>query len=188
MPRRKTQSPGPSVATRKVTFGGAISLDNFIARKNDAVDWLVWDKEVGSIMKEFWKTIDTVLMGRRTYEVAAGSGYGGSNQGVKTYLFSRTLKKSPHKKVELVTQDAVDFVRELKQQEGKGICLLGGGLLARSFFEAGLIDEITFNVQPVLLGSGIPLFYEMSHQINLELFECRQLGSGSVVLSYRVKH
>ena len=56
---------------RKVTFGGASSLDNFIARKDDSVDWLLWNKEVGEIMRDYWKTIDTMLMGRRTYEVAA---------------------------------------------------------------------------------------------------------------------
>jgi dihydrofolate reductase len=78
---------------RKVTFGGANSLDNFIARKNDAVDWLLWNKEVAVIMKDFWKTIDTMVMGRRTYEVAMKS-FGGdsvSYPGVTTYVFSRTL-------------------------------------------------------------------------------------------------
>ena len=78
---------------RKVTFGGANSLDNFFARKDDSVDWLLWDKEVGSIMKEFWKTIDTVVMGRRTYEVVMKSSTAGY-PGVKNYVFSRTLKKA----------------------------------------------------------------------------------------------
>jgi dihydrofolate reductase len=172
---------------RKVTFGGANSLDNFIARKDDAVDWLLWNKEVSSIMESFWKTIDTVVMGRRTYEVAARIG-GGAYQGVKNYVFSRTLKKSPNKDVELVSDDAADFVRKLKTKEGKGICVMGGGVLAKSLFEAGVIDEVGFNVHPVLLGSGIPLFHEMKKQINLELLSCQQLSNGCVVLSYRVKH
>jgi dihydrofolate reductase len=80
-------------------------------------------------------------------------------------------------------------VRRLKEaNEGKDICVLGGGLLARSLFEADLIDEIGFNVHPVLLGSGIPLFYEMSRQIDLELKECKQLSNGCVLLTYKVKH
>lgn len=74
---------------RKVTFGGANSLDNFIARKDDAVDWLLWTKEINEMMKNFWKAIDTVVMGRRTYEVAARQGGGGSYPGVTTYVFSR---------------------------------------------------------------------------------------------------
>jgi dihydrofolate reductase len=170
---------------RKVTFGGANSLDNFFARKNDEVDWLIWDKEVGRISSEYWKTIDTVVMGRRTYETTVKSGQGGY-PGVKNYVFSRTLKKSTNKRVKIVSEDAADFVRRLQCEDGKGICVIGGGLLARSLFEADLIDEVGFNIHPVLLGSGIPLFYEMKHQINLELLECKQLGSGCVVVRYKV--
>ena len=171
---------------RKVTFGGANSLDNFFARKDDSVDWLMWDKEVNQIMKTYWKSIDAVVMGRRTYEVAERMGGGGEQPGVKTYVFSRTLKNVPNKKVELVSEDAADFVRRLKKQKGKDICVMGGGKLAKSLFEADLIDELGFNVHPVLLGSGIPLFYEMTRQINLELLSCRQLSNGCVVLMYRV--
>jgi dihydrofolate reductase len=172
---------------RKVTFGGANSLDNYFARKDDAVDWLRWGEEVNSITKEFWKTIDTVVMGRRTYEVALRSGTA-AYPGVKNYVFSRTLKKSPDKKVELVSTDAAEFVRKLKNQEGEGICVMGGGLLAKSLFEANLIDEIGLNIHPVLLGQGIPLFHEMNHQIDLELLECRTFKNGCVFVSYRVKN
>jgi dihydrofolate reductase len=170
---------------RKVTFGGANSLDNFIARKNGAVDWLIWDKEVGTISNEYWKTIDTVVMGRRTYETTVKSGQGGY-PGVKNYIFSGTLKKRVSKRVEIISEDAADFVAHLKSESGKGICVIGGGLLARSLFEADLIDEVGFNIHPVLLGSGIPLFYEMKHQINLELLECKRLGNGCVLLRYKV--
>jgi dihydrofolate reductase len=172
---------------RKVTFVGASSLDNFIARKDDAVDWLLWNKEVAAITNAFWKTIDTVVMGRRTYEVAEQSS-NAAYFGVKTYVFSRTLKKVPGKNIELVKEDAADFIRQLKQQEGKGICVIGGGVLAKSLFEADLVDEVGFNVHPVLLGSGIPAFHQMSRQIDMELLSCRQLSNGCVVLTYRVKH
>jgi dihydrofolate reductase len=64
---------------------------------------------------------------------------------------------------------------------------MGGGELAKSLFEAGLIDEIGFNIHPVLLGSGIPLFHEMAHQINLELLECKTFKNGCVFVRYRVK-
>ncbi|HUQ33158.1 MAG TPA: dihydrofolate reductase family protein [Pyrinomonadaceae bacterium] len=172
---------------RKVTFGGANSLDNFIARKDDAVDWLLWSDEVMEVMKDFWKTIDTVVMGRRTYEVALKNGMS-TYSGVKSYVFSRTIRESPGNGVEIISEDAASFVRELKNQEGKDICVMGGGELARSLFEADLIDEIGFNIHPVLLGSGIPLFYEMSHQINLELIDCKIFKTGCVLVTYRVKH
>jgi len=64
---------------------------------------------------------------------------------------------------------------------------MGGGELAKSLFEAALIDEIGFNIHPVLLGSGIPLFHEMSHQIDLELLECKTFRNGCVLVKYRVK-
>jgi len=170
---------------RKVTFGGANSLDNFIARKNHEVDWLIWNKEVEAISRAFWQTIDTVVMGRKTYDVAAKAG-SGAYPGVKNYVFSRTLKKSSNRRVQIISEDAAEFVRRLKQEQGKGICVIGGGVLARSLFEAQLIDEIGFNIHPVLLGSGIPLFYEMSRQINLELLECKTLSNGCVVVRYKV--
>ena len=87
----------------------------------------------------------------------------------------------------IVAEDAVEFVRGLKAQRGKDICLMGGGELAKSLFEAGLIDEIGLNTHPVLLGSGIPLFLAMNRQIDLELLECRALKGGCVLLRYRVK-
>ena len=172
---------------RKVIFGGANSLDNFIARKDDAVDWLLWTKEVAEIMENFWKTIDTVVMGRKTWEVAARMGTG-AYPGVKNYVFSRTIKESPDSAITFVSEDAATFVRKLKNEEGKDICVMGGGVLAKSLFEADLIDEIGVNIHPVLLGSGIPLFYEMPRQIDLELIKNQQLSTGCVVLTYRVKH
>jgi dihydrofolate reductase len=174
---------------RKVVFGGANSLDNFIARKDDSYDWLLWTKETEQIMKDYWKTIDTIVMGRRTYEVAVRNGASGVHPGIETYVFSRTLKKRNRKQLTFVADDVAPFVRRLKEKkDGKDICVLGGGLLAKALFEADLIDEIGFNIHPVLLGSGIPLFHEMSRQIDLKLKECRQLSNGCVVLTYDVKH
>lgn len=172
---------------RKVTFGGANSLDDYFARKDDAVDWLLWSEDVRSITAEFWKTIDTVVMGRRTYEVALRSGTT-SYPGAKNYVFSRTLKGSPDKRVEIISEDAAEFIRKLKNQEGKDICVMGGGLLAKSLFEANLVDEIGLNIHPVLLGSGVPLFHAMSRQIDLELLDCKPFKNGCVFVSYRVKN
>lgn len=173
---------------RKITFGGANSLDNFLARPDHAVDWLLWGDEAAAYMADYWKTIDTMLMGRKTYEVAMRMGQGGESfGGVKSYVFSRTMKEaSPG--ITLVSGDAAEFVRDLKKQDGKDICLMGGGELAKSLFEAGLVNEIGFNIHPVLLGSGIPLFHPMSRQIDLELKECRPFKNGCVLVTYRVKN
>lgn len=175
---------------RKVTFGGANSLDNYIARTDDAVDWLMWGDEASDVMRDYWKTVDTIVMGRRTYEVALGHSKGRSNpfRGFRTCVFSRTLKKSRRKGVEIISTDPAEFVRDLKAVEGKDICVMSGALLAKSLFEADLIDELGFNIHPVLLGRGIPLFHEMSRQIDLELLDCQPFKNGCVYLTYRVRH
>lgn len=172
---------------RKVVFGGANSLDNYFARKDDAVDWLLWNDEVGKFMAGYFKRFDTIVMGRRTYEVALRMGHNGSNPGMKTYVFSRTLKPQSRKEPEITSEDVAEFVARIKQEDGKDICIMGGGLLAKPLFEADLIDEIGFNIHPVLLGSGIPLFHEMNHQVNLELTDCRTFKNGCVLVVYRVK-
>jgi dihydrofolate reductase len=171
---------------RLVTFGGAASLDSFFAREDDAVDWLLWGKEVASISAAYWKTIDTVVMGRRTYEVAVKGGTT-AYPGVKNYVFSKTMWESPDERVEIVASDAAAFVEKLKRQTGKGFCVMGGGRLANALFEADLIDEVGLNVHPVLLGSGIPAFLPMRHQVNLELLECTPFENGCVYVRYRVK-
>ena len=80
------------------------------------------------------------------------------------------------------------LIRRLKEEEGKDICVMGGGLLAKSLFEAGLIDEVGLNIHPVLLGSGIPLFLEMNRRIDLELIASKPFENGCVYVLYRVKN
>src|SRR6516164_8575924 len=102
---------------RKITFGGAISLDNYLARPDHAVDWLMWSKEASKVMADYWMTIDTILMGRKTYEVALSNAKGGNAYpGIKTYVFSRTLKPEADENVTIISMDAEGFVRDLKNQ------------------------------------------------------------------------
>ena len=172
---------------RLLTFGCANSLDNFIARRDHSVDWLMWSDQVAALTAEFWKTIDTVLMGRKTYEAAVRAGQTGGYSGVKTFVFSRTLQTVPSDTVTLVSDDVAAFVRRLKAEDGKGICLMGGGELAQPLFEAGLVDQVGVNIHPILLGDGIPLFRPMQRQLHLELKEHRVLKNGCVYLLYAVR-
>lgn len=174
---------------RKVIFGGANSLDNYIARPDHAVDWLMWSDEAGELMKEIWPRFDTFVMGRKTYEVGLKSA-GGKNPyaRTRTVVFSRTLDPSGHDGVEVVSSDPGEFVRELKSGEGKDICVMGGGEIGKVLLEAGVVDEIGFNIHPVLLGSGVPLFHGMGRQIDLEMLECRPFKNGCVYVNYRVKN
>jgi dihydrofolate reductase len=174
---------------RKITFGVANSVDNYIARTDDAIDWLMPGREAAAVLADYWKGIDTILMGRKTYDVALRRDEGETIQsfGLQTYVFSRTLKPDTKGHVTIVSSDAVDFVRALRGREGKDIALVSGGQLARALLEAGLIDEIRLNIQPVLLGSGIPLFHPMAGELRLELLESRQFSNGCVLVRYGLK-
>src|SRR5947208_12954906 len=108
---------------RTVTYGAACTLDGFIAGRDGELDWLHTSGDVQQIMRNYWKSIDTILMGRKTWEEALRlGGGGGSSSNMRTYVFSRRLPSVEGKGVELVQGDAGSFVRELKAAEGKGIC------------------------------------------------------------------
>lgn len=175
---------------RKVVYGGACSLDGYLARLDGSVDWLMFSDEVAEIMKDNWSRFDTMLMGRKTYEVAVANSPGemGGTTGIETYVFSTTLAESECKGATLVSANAGNLVQSLKEREGKDICLMGGGILATSLFEAGVIDEVGFNIHPILLGDGIPSFHRIGRQTDLERTECRQLKNGCVYILYNVKH
>ena len=176
---------------RTVTYGAACSLDGFIAPPDGSMDWLHFSRDVQDVMATYWATIDTMLMGRKTWEVAVGSsggrgGGGGETSGIATYVFSRTLRSVGHG-AHVVSEDPGEFVRHLKEQPGKGICVMGGGELAQSLFAAGMIDEVGLNVHPILLGSGVPFFRDPGRRIALELTEARTLDGGCVLMTYRVR-
>ena len=171
---------------RKVTYGAAVSLDFYLAGEDEAIDWLRWTKDSAAISKASWKGVDTILMGRKTYEFAArqGGGPGGTSK-MRTLIFSRTMAAAPDG-AELVREDAGEFVRALKQQDGGDIIVLGGGELGSALIEAGVVDEIGVNVHPILLGSGIPVFRPMARRVGLRLREARAIAEDCVFLSYAV--
>ncbi len=172
---------------RTVTYGAACSLDGFIAGPDDAVDWLHFTADVQAEMTRYWQGVDTVLMGRKTWEVAASQGGGGEMPGVHAYVFSRTLDHGAHPGVDIISDDAGGFVRALKRKRGKNICVMGGGDLARSLFAAGVIDEVGLNIHPILLGAGVPLFLDPGRIVRLELTGCRIIDRGCVLATYRVR-
>jgi dihydrofolate reductase len=185
---------------RIVTYGGAVSLDGFLAAVDGSIDWLHFSKDVQEVVTNYWKDVDTILMGRKTYAVSASQGRAsgknpqkqkrrtGKQPAMRTYVFSRTLKAIDESGVELVARDAVEFVRDLKRRPGKGICLMGGGELAQSLLAAGLVEQIGVNIHPILLGSGIPVFRDPGHRVKLTLTECRSIEGGCILVNYKVLH
>lgn len=188
---------------RKVTYGAAVSLDGFLAGDDGSLDWLHFSKDVQDVMTNYWKDVDTILMGRKTYVASAGQYAPAEDKpkkkkpsksgkrkepAMRTYVFSRTLKAIDVPGVELVAVDAVQFVRKLMGTPGKGICLMGGGELAQALLGAGLVDEIGLNIHPILLGSGIPVFRDPGHRIKLVLRGCRTLEGGCILANYAIRN
>jgi dihydrofolate reductase len=183
---------------RIVTFGGAVSLDGFLSGANGSIDWLHYSKDVQQIMADYWKQIDTVLWGRKTYDVAVAQNNAkgktskkpkrsaNKKPAIRNYVFSRTLKAIDDPNYELISSDAVEFVRKLKSQPGKEICLMGGGELAQSLLAADLVDQVGLNIHPILLGEGIPTFRDPGHRVKLKLTECRSIDGGCVFAKYEI--
>jgi dihydrofolate reductase len=182
---------------RTVTYGGAVSLDGFLAGPNGALDWLHFSQDVQQIMADYWKGVDTILMGRKTYAQAVAQApkrrkartpsRAKTTPQMRTYVFSRTLTGLDDPGAELVADDAAAFVSRLKAQPGGDICLMGGGELAQSLLAARLVDRVGLNIHPVLLGQGVPVFRDPGHRVALRLTECRQIDGGCVLAQYTVE-
>ncbi len=173
---------------RKVILGLGISLDGYIARRNGALDFLTIDKEGETAMADFFATIDTTIMGRKTAAVVAKmrkSGEVPDTPGMTSYVISRRWKPGRRDGFEVVGGSLTAFVSKLKRRPGKDIYLGGGGELARSFLQADLVDEMFIGVGPILLGDGIPGFPGKFPQRDFRLTECKSYSNGSVGLRYQ---
>jgi dihydrofolate reductase len=169
---------------RKVVLGLAVSLDGFIEGPNGEYDWCFTDQDYG--LSAFFKRVDSIFMGRKSYEVAQSSGAGQNPwKGMTTYVFSNSINSVKGKNVKLVSGDAEAQVRAMKEQEGKDIWLFGGAELTTTFLNKGLVDELWLSIHPILLGAGKPLFQNIRDRKNLKLIDHKVFDSGLVSLTYQ---
>lgn len=167
---------------RRVRYGVGMSLDAFIADPQGGTGFLLQDRDYDP--GPFFASIDTVLMGRKTFDVAGGQSY----PGLRTYVFSGTLRPEDFPGVTIVSaEDAASTVAALRGEEGKDIWLSGGGELFASLLEAGLVDTVEIGLSPVLLGEGVPLVAPLPRAVRLELVEHQVYRSGMIVLTYAVR-
>jgi dihydrofolate reductase len=171
---------------RRVRYRVAASLDGYIAGPEGEIDWIVHDPaiDLGSLFTGF----DTVLLGRRTYELTRQPGAPAWPAGWRIYVFSRTLDAAEHPSVTVVGTDAGAAVAALRSEPGRDIWLFGGGSLCASLLAADVVDQVEVAVMPVLLGRGIPLVAPEAPRSRLTLTRSDVSPGGIVSLRYDVQH
>jgi dihydrofolate reductase len=168
---------------RKVILGLGISLDGYIARPDGAVDFLFMPKDYS--MADFFASVDTFVMGRKTLDAALRMGDGsGSFGGMAAYVLSRSQPAGERDGLVFTRESPAELVRRIRRRPGKHIWMMGGGELARAFLAADLIDELYLGVVPVLLGEGIPLFPGGFPQRDFRLLENKTYSKGLIALKY----
>ncbi|WP_033163950.1 dihydrofolate reductase family protein [Clostridium sp. KNHs205] len=155
---------------RKVVLFIAESLDGYIATKEDDLEWLInTEGEGDNGYSEFYDTIDTIIMGRRTYDwIVSHEGDNFPYEGKQCYVLSGS-RQGIDENVEYVNGDITEFMQKLKQEEGKDIWIVGGGSMLHEFIEKRLVDEWIITVTPTILGDGIPLFKKHDFETRLRL-------------------
>ena len=176
---------------RKIIVYIATSADGFIARKDGAVDWLNRPRTAGDYgMGKFWKSIDTILLGRKTYDMAVRFQKEGkavpSMGDIKHYAFSRKPPKKVAEGFEFVKEPIKKFAKRLQSQKGKDIFMMGGAGIITSFLDCGAIDEFIIHVIPTFIGEGIPLISPRRRTVPLKLLSIKKFSDGVVRLHYQV--
>jgi dihydrofolate reductase len=178
---------------RKIIVSVATSADGFIGRSDGTVDWLDRPIPKGNYgLGAFYKSIDTILWGRKTYEMALSfqeKGVAGSafDTSLKNYVFTRTLSPSTAPKgLEFVNEPVKAFAARLRAEKGQDIWMMGGASIIASFLDEGEIDEFILSVIPTLIGEGIPLIAPRHRTVPLKLISCTKFADSVVNLHYSV--
>jgi dihydrofolate reductase len=169
---------------RRVVYRVAASVDGYIAGPRGELDWIVPDPAVD--LAKVYESVDTVLLGRRTYDLTRQPGAPPWPRGWQIYVFSRTLRPEEHPGVTVVRADAGSRVAALRAAPGREIWLFGGGGLFRSLLAAKQVDAVEVVLSPVLLGGGVPLLETGAPLTRLALEGVERYTSGLLGLRYRV--
>jgi dihydrofolate reductase len=171
------------MAMRQVRYNVAASLDGYIADPNGGFDWIPQDPDVD--FAAIFARVDTVLLGRRSFELVERGGAAPWGPTTRVYVFSRSLDPAAHPEVTVVRENAAEVVAGLRAEAGKGdIWLFGGGQLFGSLLAAGQVDAVEVTIVPVLLGGGISLLAPGTARAELRLRDTHRYPSGLVSLIY----
>lgn len=174
------------IEKRKLILFIATSLDGYIASIDDSLDWLFKvEGEGDNGYAKFYETVDTVLMGRRTYDWILKHEHGDfPYKNKECYVFSRSPMVD-NTNVRFLDDDIVRFTQKLKNEEGKNIWIVGGGEFIHSFIKEKLIDELIMTIAPILIGKGISLFKQGDYELELSLKDTKRFNQ-FVELHYEV--
>lgn len=175
---------------RKVIVHIAASADGYIAGPDGELEWLTSRPAPKGFygMNAFVKSIDTTLLGRKTFEVSLRMGAKFDSKKGRTFVFSRHAPPAGAPSgVEFVNGAIGPFVSQLREQPGKDIWLMGGGDIIASFLDEHAIDEFVISVVPVFIGDGIPLIARRHRHVPLDLQSIERFDDGLVQLRYRVQ-
>lgn len=170
---------------RRLRYNIAMSLDGYIADSNDAFDWILHDDTVD--FAGLFARVDTIILGRRTYDVVRAHGDPPWKPGTRVFVVSRTLVPESRGGVTIVSGDPVAIASSLRRESGDGeIWLFGGGQLFAELLTGNQVDAVEVTIVPVLLGGGIPMLAPMSKRTTLALTHSQVYPSGMVALHYGV--
>jgi len=168
---------------KRIRYQVATSLDGYIAGPNDDFDWIVPEPEFdfAALHAQF----DTLLMGRRTWEIVKEMVVG-AGKDTRVVVASRTLDPAENPGIDIIADDLEGRVRAMREQDGKDIWLYGGGQLFATLLRMGLVDTVEPAIIPILLGRGVPFLPEVDVRRRLKLDAHRTYPSGMMLLEYSV--
>ena len=169
---------------RFLTLYISVSADGMVSRTDGSTDWQIQDPNIG--FDSFIKDIDTILMGRGAFEYTLNQGPWPYEEKM-TYIFSKTLSNEFGKRVSIITRDPGVFTDELKESNGGKIWLAGGPTLIRALMQQNLVDFVTLNIHPAILGKGISLFPLPLHSMFWKMISSQELESGIVQTKYALR-
>jgi dihydrofolate reductase len=171
---------------RKVILGVAVSLDGIIEGPKGEFDWCFTDEDYG--MSEFFKRVDSLFIGRKSYELTQSMGDAGTAGFPKLteYIFSNTMTDAKPGAI-IIKGDLEKEVKKIKNLPGKDIWLFGGASLTSSLLNLSLVDVFWLSVHPIVLGGGKPLFSNIKERVRLKLTDTKTYASGLVSLTYHLE-
>jgi len=187
---------------RKVISFMHASLDGFVAGLNGEMDWIIHDEEIFEDAIDLAGTTDAAIYGRTTYQMMESYWptvltlpsstknelhHAQWVEDIHKIVFSKTLEKAGWNNTTLIKENIIDEMRKLKRQPGKNMMIFGSPGLTHSFMQMDLIDQYRININPVVLGNGIPLFKNMNGKIRLKLLKTKMFNAGVVGLHYETE-